>query len=74
MAVIFQSDKHQPLLVQLLCEELQVKPEQLMDFDLHVADTQPAVSFVPPFYTYTSYQVHLLFMFPLFPENQKSIS
>lgn len=37
-----QSDKHQPLLVQLLCEELQVKPEQLLDFDLHVADTQPA--------------------------------
>ena len=38
-----QSDKHQPLLVQLLCEELKVKPEQLLDFDLHMADTQPAV-------------------------------
>ncbi|KAH3699448.1 aspartyl aminopeptidase-like isoform X2 [Dreissena polymorpha] len=38
-----QSDKHQALLVQLLCGELQVKPEQLLDFDLHLADTQPAV-------------------------------
>ncbi|WAR04505.1 DNPEP-like protein [Mya arenaria] len=37
-----QADKHQPLLVKLLCDELKVEPEQLMDFDLHLADTQPA--------------------------------
>lgn len=37
-----QKDKHQPLLVQLLCDELKVKPDQLIDFDLHLADTQPA--------------------------------
>ncbi|XP_060555494.1 aspartyl aminopeptidase-like, partial [Ruditapes philippinarum] len=36
-------DKHHSLLVQLLCEELKVEADQLMDFDLHLADTQPAV-------------------------------
>ncbi|XP_060558739.1 aspartyl aminopeptidase-like [Ruditapes philippinarum] len=38
-----QKDKHHSLLVQLLCEELKVEADQLMDFDLHLADTQPAV-------------------------------
>lgn len=38
-----QKDKHHPLLVQLLCDQLKVDPDQLMDFDLHLADTQPAV-------------------------------
>lgn len=37
-----QKDKHQPLLIQLLCDELKVTADQLMDFDLHLADTQPA--------------------------------
>ena len=41
---MFQSDKHQPLLVQMLCDELNVSQNQLLDFDLHLADTQPAVS------------------------------
>ncbi|KAL4228731.1 hypothetical protein ACF0H5_011774 [Mactra antiquata] len=36
------SSKLQPLLVQLLCDELQVSPDQLLDFDLHLADTQPS--------------------------------
>jgi len=33
-------------MVQLLCNELKVSPEQLLDFDLHLADTQPAVGFI----------------------------
>lgn len=34
--------KHPAVLVRLLCEELGVSPEHLMDFDLCLADTQPA--------------------------------
>ncbi|XP_033726283.1 aspartyl aminopeptidase-like isoform X1 [Pecten maximus] len=34
--------KHQPLLVKLICDELGIKPEQMLDFELCVADTQPA--------------------------------
>lgn len=37
-----QSQKHHAALVDLLCSELKVKPEQLMDFELCLADTQPA--------------------------------
>lgn len=39
----FQCDKHQPALVKLICEELKISPEQMMDFELCLADTQPAV-------------------------------
>lgn len=35
--------KHSPLLVKMLCEELGVSAEQIMDFELCLADTQPAV-------------------------------
>lgn len=34
--------KHPPVLVKLLCQEMQVSPDQLMDFELCLADTQPA--------------------------------
>ncbi|XP_064643692.1 aspartyl aminopeptidase-like isoform X2 [Lineus longissimus] len=37
-----QSQKHHVALVNLLCTELGVKPEQLMDFELCLSDTQPA--------------------------------
>lgn len=39
-----QADKHHPALVQLLCDELEVKSDALLDFELCLADTQPAVS------------------------------
>ena len=35
--------KHHSLLIDVLCKELGCEAEQLMDFDLHVADTQPSV-------------------------------
>ncbi|KAK2857624.1 hypothetical protein Q7C36_005543 [Tachysurus vachellii] len=36
------AEKHHPALVQLLCNELKVKPDVLLDFELCLADTQPA--------------------------------
>ncbi|XP_053494019.1 aspartyl aminopeptidase isoform X1 [Ictalurus furcatus] len=36
------AEKHQPALVQLLCDELKVKSDMLLDFELCLADTQPA--------------------------------
>ncbi|ESO86808.1 hypothetical protein LOTGIDRAFT_220342 [Lottia gigantea] len=39
---ILQSEKHTPSLVILLCEELSIQTENLLDFELCLADTQPA--------------------------------
>ena len=39
-----QAEKHHPALVKLLCSELDVKPEDLLDFELCLADTQAGVS------------------------------
>lgn len=39
-----QAEKHHPALVKLLCSELAVDPEALLDFELCLTDTQPAVS------------------------------
>jgi aspartyl aminopeptidase len=39
-----QADAHQPLLIQLLCEQMSCKREDIVDFELCLADTQPAVS------------------------------
>ncbi|XP_070175321.1 aspartyl aminopeptidase-like isoform X1 [Littorina saxatilis] len=36
------ASKHPPALIKLLCEELLVSKDQLMDFELCLADTQPA--------------------------------
>ncbi|XP_022081756.1 aspartyl aminopeptidase-like [Acanthaster planci] len=36
------SSKHHPLLVNLLCQDLNVRPDQILDFELCLADTQPA--------------------------------
>ncbi|XP_077993714.1 aspartyl aminopeptidase-like [Glandiceps talaboti] len=36
-------DKHHSLLSQLLCDELKVSKEQLVDFELFLADAQPSV-------------------------------
>ena len=36
-----QAQKHHPLLVKLLCDELQCAPSDLLDFELYVCDTQP---------------------------------
>lgn len=38
-----QAEKHHPALVKLLCAELGVEPEALLDFELCLTDTQPAV-------------------------------
>uniref|UniRef100_A0AAZ3ST90 Aspartyl aminopeptidase n=1 Tax=Oncorhynchus tshawytscha TaxID=74940 RepID=A0AAZ3ST90_ONCTS len=36
-----QAEKHHPALVKVLCSELDVQPEALLDFELCLADTQP---------------------------------
>uniref|UniRef100_A0A669EGX2 Aspartyl aminopeptidase n=2 Tax=Oreochromis TaxID=8139 RepID=A0A669EGX2_ORENI len=36
------AEKHHPALVKVLCSELGVEPEALLDFELCLADTQPA--------------------------------
>ncbi|XP_067438777.1 aspartyl aminopeptidase isoform X1 [Thunnus thynnus] len=36
------AEKHHPALVKVLCSELGVQPEALMDFELCLTDTQPA--------------------------------
>lgn len=33
------------MLINLICEELSIKPEQILDFDLYLADAQPACTF-----------------------------
>lgn len=35
------AEKHHPALVKVLCTELSVKPEELLDFELCLTDTQP---------------------------------
>ncbi|XP_035826396.1 aspartyl aminopeptidase isoform X2 [Aplysia californica] len=37
-----QASKHSPTLVRLICQELNIDPGQMMDFELCLADTQPA--------------------------------
>lgn len=39
-----QAEKHHPPLVQMLCGQLGVEPNALLDFELCLADTQPGVS------------------------------
>lgn len=39
-----QAEKHHPALVKVLCSALGVDPEALLDFELCLTDTQPAVS------------------------------
>ncbi|XP_038077406.1 aspartyl aminopeptidase-like isoform X3 [Patiria miniata] len=36
------SSKHHPILINLLCKDLSVSPEQILDFELCLTDTQPA--------------------------------
>ncbi|XP_061571647.1 aspartyl aminopeptidase isoform X2 [Cololabis saira] len=36
------AEKHHPALVKLLCSELGIQPDALLDFELCLADTQPA--------------------------------
>lgn len=38
-----QHDKHHPVLIRLLCEEMGIKPEQIVDFELCLADASPPV-------------------------------
>merc|ERR1719422_32495 len=38
-----QAAKHPPTLIRLLCQKLGVQPDNLLDFELCLADTQPAV-------------------------------
>lgn len=44
MNIPLQAEKHHPALVRILCSELAVDPENLLDFELCLTDTQPAVS------------------------------
>ncbi|KAJ7376093.1 hypothetical protein OS493_036856 [Desmophyllum pertusum] len=37
-----RSDSHQSVLIKLLTEEISCEKEHILDFDLHLADTQPA--------------------------------
>ncbi|KAJ8003974.1 hypothetical protein DPEC_G00153980 [Dallia pectoralis] len=37
------AEKHQPALTKVLCSELDVQPEALLDFELCLVDTQPGV-------------------------------
>jgi len=37
-----QASKHSPTLVRLICDKLNIDPSQMMDFELCLADTQPA--------------------------------
>ena len=41
-----QSDCHQSVLMKLLTEEIGCEKQNILDFDLHLADNQPAVSTV----------------------------
>lgn len=38
-----QAEKHQPLLIDLVCKELECKPEEIVDLELQLCDMQPAV-------------------------------
>ena len=41
--LLLQSDFHQLELIKLLSQEIGCDSQQILDFDLHLADTQPAV-------------------------------
>lgn len=43
-SLFLQSDCHQSVLMKLLTEEISCEKQNILDFDLHLADTQPAVS------------------------------
>ena len=40
----FQASKHPEVLIKLMCEELKVRPEDILDFELCLADAVPSVS------------------------------
>lgn len=42
-AVATQASKHHPILVKMICDQLLVAPDQLLDFELSLADAAPAV-------------------------------
>ena len=42
--VFLQNEKHHPVLIQLLSDELSVKKEDILDFELCLADYVPGVS------------------------------
>ena len=41
--IIRQADKHHSVLIDLICKELHCTPEEIVDLELQLVDTQPAV-------------------------------
>ena len=41
-AIKTQASKHHPILVKMICDQLALAPDQLLDFELSLADAAPA--------------------------------